>query len=71
MPHAESNEVMQGKVDAFNERHPVGSSVVVVNDLGVKTETTVKYPASILGGHTPVAWLDCFTGCYRLDRVTG
>lgn len=62
---------MQSKVDAFNERNPVGSSVTVVKDLGEKVETEVKYPAQILSGHTPVVWLKGISGCYALDRVIG
>ena len=67
----DSQEVMQSKVDVFNEKHPVGSSVTVVKDLGEEVDTTVKYPAQILSGHTPVVWLKGISGCYRLDRVIG
>ena len=63
-------EVMQSKVDAFNVKNPVGSKVTVVNDFGEKFETTVKYAAEILSGHTPVVWLKGISGCYCLDRVT-
>lgn len=62
-------EVMQSKVDAFNKRNPVGTSVTVVKDLGEQIETTVKHPAEVLSGHTPVVWLDGISGCYCLDRV--
>ena len=62
-------EVMQSKVDVFNQKHPVGSKVTVVKDLGEKIETEVKYPAEILSGHTPVVWLKGISGCYLLDRV--
>ena len=67
----DSQEVMQSKVDVFNEKHPVGSSVTVVKDLGEKIETTVRHPAEILSGHTPVVWLKGISGCYKLDRVVG
>jgi hypothetical protein len=67
----EFTEVMQSKCDAFNERHPVGSSVMVVKDLGEKIETKVKYPAEILSGHSAVVWLEGISGCYMLDRVIG
>lgn len=65
----DSAEVMQSKCDAFNKRNPVGTSVTVVKDLGDQIETTVKYPAQILSGHTPVVWLEDISGCYLLDRV--
>jgi hypothetical protein len=62
-------EVMQSKCDVFNEKHPVGSPVTVIKDLGEKVETTVKHPAEILSGHTAVVWLNDISGCYLLDRV--
>jgi len=65
----EATEVMKSKVDIFNKKHPVGSPVTVVKDLGEKFETKVKYPAEILSGHTPVVWLFGISGCYELDRV--
>ncbi len=67
----DSIEVMQSKVDAFNESNPVGSSVTVIKDLGEKIETTVRHPAEILSGHTAVVWLKGISGCYSLDRVVG
>jgi len=65
----ESTEVMQSKIDVFNSRHPVGSPVTVIKDLGEKIETKVRYPAEILSGHTAVVWLEGISGCYLLDRV--
>ena len=65
----DSPEVMQGKVDAFNERKPVGTSVTVIGDLGEKFETKVKRPAEIMSGHSAVVWLEGISGCYMLDRV--
>jgi len=65
----ESMEVMQGKVEAFNERNPIGTEVTMVKDLGQKIKTRVRYPAEVLSGHTPVVWLEGVTGCYLLSRV--
>lgn len=62
-------EVMQSKCDVFNEKNPVGSKVTVVKDLGEKIETTVKYAAEIMGGHTAVVWVKGVSGAYNLDRV--
>lgn len=67
----ESQDVMQAKVDAFNDRNPVGSAVTVVKDLGERVETKVRHPAEILSGHTPVVWLEGISGCYALARVVG
>ena len=65
----DSLEVMQSKVEVFNQQNPVGSPVTVVKDLGEKFETTVRFPAEVLSGHTPVVWICGISGCYCLDRV--
>ena len=67
----QKQKVMQSLCDIFNEKHPIGSSVTVVRDLGEKIKTTVKYPAQILSGHTAVVWLNDISGCYLLNRVIG
>lgn len=59
------------QVEAFNIEHPVGSPVTVLLDSGEFRDTTVRAPAQVLSGHTPVVWLDGITGCYALHRVTG
>lgn len=65
----ESKEVMQSKVDVFNERYPIGTEVIVIKDLGEKFKTKVRAPAQILSGHSVVVWLDGIRGCYDLNRV--
>ena len=62
---SDSKEVVFSKVDAFNKRNPVGSSVIVVNEM------TVRRPAEVLPDNTPVVWLDDIPSCYHLDRVIG
>lgn len=58
------------QVESWNIEHPVGSKVVVTRDNEEMLETTVKYPAQLLGGHSPVAWVDGISGCYDLCRIT-
>jgi len=65
----ESIEVMESKVDVFNEKHPIGSPVVVIKDFGEKIMATVRHPAEVMGGHTAVVWLDGISGAYALNRV--
>jgi len=65
----ESIEVMESKIKVFNEKHPVGSNVTVIKDLGETFETTVRFPAAILSGHTAVVWLRGISGAYVLNRV--
>ena len=54
---------------AFNQLHPVGSSAIYVNDDGDRTVTKIKSPAKMLGGHTPVIWLEDVRGAYLLSRI--
>ena len=61
-------EVMEAKIECFNEANPPGTQVAVVKDDGTRTVDIIKYEASIMGGHTAVAWLKSL-GSYSLDRV--
>jgi hypothetical protein len=54
----------------WNRLHPVGTKVVALLDNGQKLRSETTAPATLLGGHTAVAWLKDMTGCYKLDRVT-
>lgn len=56
-------------VHRFNEECPVGTAVIVTLDDGTRRPDKVRYPASMLGGHTPVAWLEDTVGAYLLTRV--
>lgn len=58
------------QVEAWNHEHPVGSKVVVHRDNGDALETTVTHEAVLLGGHSPVAWVDGISGCYDIGRIT-
>ena len=60
----------QGKVDAWNAVHPVGTRVLVRLDDGSNVQTETTAPASLLGGHTAVAWLKDIHGAFLLDRCT-
>jgi len=64
----DSIEVMESKVRIFNDRHPVGSKVIVIKDFGEQVEDVIKWEATIMGGHTAMAWLKD-NGSYCLDRV--
>ncbi|MCA0366773.1 MAG: hypothetical protein LCH57_01745 [Proteobacteria bacterium] len=58
-------------VDAFNARHKVGDAFWAYT--GLKGENpiacTLRAPAELLGGHTPVAWLDGVSGCIALTHL--
>lgn len=58
----------QSKVDGFNKKYSVGDKVRVLDDFGNEFIDTVKYEASIMGGHTAMAWLEN-KGSFLIDRV--
>lgn len=53
----------------WNEKHPVGTVVDVTKDDRTVVRTKTTRGATVLGGHTAVAWLEGFRGCYDLSRV--
>lgn len=56
-------------VEKWNEAHEPGIAVIVTDDFGKETATKTRSYAELLGGHTPVIWLEGITGCYDLTRV--
>lgn len=56
-------------VRKWNEKHPVGTPVIVTKDDGTEIKTMTVHEATLLGGHTAVAWLKDISGCYSLERV--
>ena len=53
----------------FNSKVPIGTPVIVTKDNGEEIKTTTRSDAQLLGGHTPVVFLDRMSGCYALNRV--
>lgn len=69
----DANSIMKSlrgddKAELFNLKYEVGDSVIVKDDKGGEFTDIIKYPASIMGGHTAVAWLED-KGSYLIDRV--
>lgn len=60
---------LQSQIYAFNKSHYIGDRVKVKMDNGEIKICTIKAPASILGDHMPIIWLNEFKGCYALNRV--
>lgn len=67
---------LQAACDSFNRDFPVGTPVLYVSvfpsdgDPGTApVPATVREPATILSGHTAVAWLDGVRGCVAVDHV--
>lgn len=53
----------------WNEKYPVGTQVIVRKDDETEVRTETVHEATMLSGHTAVAWLKDISGCYSLDRV--
>lgn len=60
---------LQKEVDAFNEKYPVGSTVVLITDENEAHITKVRGAAFILGNHTAVAFFENIVGCYDISKV--
>ena len=67
-PTAAEITVRQGKCDAWNAAHPVGTAVEVQRDNGNIMETTTRSEALLLA-YQPVIQVKGIPGCYLLDRV--
>lgn len=66
-------ERLEAKVAAWNTAHPLGTLVkayllTIGDDLHARTRR-VRAPAEVLGGHTPVAWIEGVSGCVALTHV--
>ncbi len=56
-------------VENWNLKHPVGTKVILTKDDKSTVETATRSQAELLGGHTPVIWLEGMSGCWALSRV--
>jgi len=61
--------ISRSKIEAFNEKNPVGSSVILIKDFGEKFKTKVRHPATITSSGGAVAWLENVSGYWLLERV--
>lgn len=72
-PKRLSPQQMQKACDAFNQAHPIGSTVTVAialrDDRGIQAKV-VEPGAYVLGGHTPVVQIEG-RGCFALSHVQG
>lgn len=60
---------LQAQCDVWNAAHPVGTTVVLTRDDGVKIRTETVSEAQVLSGHSAVIWMRGVRGCYLFDRV--
>jgi len=60
------------EVEAWNAKHPTGTRVRYWRGerKGEPSgEGTTYHPATVLGGHTAVAWIEGCSGCVALSHV--
>lgn len=69
IPKQKTQIQLQKEVDDFNIRFKQGQMVKVLKDGGDTVIDHIRYPASIMGGHTAMAWLEV-CGSYLLERVS-
>lgn len=62
---------LQIEVADFNSKYKVGDKIRLELDNGKIKDMTLKYGATILGGHSVVIWLNELYMCYSADRVRG
>jgi hypothetical protein len=55
-------------VAMFNRLYEVGDEIQMLDDYGLPFTAVVRFKAGILGGHTPVVWLENI-GSYALERL--
>lgn len=61
---------LQGQCNEWNNRNPIGRSVVLKLDGSDEPiETKTRSAAVVLSGHSPVIWLEGISGCYLLTHV--
>lgn len=56
-------------IDKINEKYKIGDTINVIQDDNSIKKWTIKHPASMLGGHTAVIWVEEISGCYSANRV--
>lgn len=57
------------QVDAFNYNFKVGDKVKVITDPGETINDEIAHEATIMGGHTSMAWL-VNKGSYLPERIS-
>jgi len=58
-------------VEAWNETHTVGTEVTYYPVKGRKAgakRSRTRTEAQVMGGHTPVVWIEDHAGCVALDH---
>ena len=67
----ETLKMIQGRTIAktWNECHPIGAEVILIDDDGEREDTTTGSQAWTLGDGAPVILVECRSGSYALERI--
>lgn len=66
---AETLKALKMQCKLWNHENPVGSEVILTLDSGDTRRTRVRHAASVLGGHTTVAWFEDVVGGYWTKKA--
>lgn len=67
-----TQQQLERAVEQWNAKHPVGTVCRywrMVREGEPSGSGPVKHPATVLGGHTAVAWIEGCVGCIALTHV--
>jgi hypothetical protein len=63
-----NSDIRRTMVEDFNKKHPVGTTVFVVNN-GVQVKANTRTKAELLGGSVPAICLEGIDGIFALDKI--
>lgn len=71
-PKRPSPAALQKQCDAWNAKHPVGTTISYeeIQGRGETHRGASVSEAQVMGGHSAVIWIDGKSGCVDLDHCT-
>jgi hypothetical protein len=62
---------LEKEIERFNKKHPVGTKILYWTGIrqGVGKESVTNTEARLLGGHTPVVWVEGHGPCVALTHI--
>jgi hypothetical protein len=66
--HQKSKKLTEA-VKAFNKLYPIGTLMILVDDMGVEHKRKLVSEAWIIGNHSAIAKFEGLSGGYNINRV--
>lgn len=60
---------IQKQIENFNSKFKRGDGIILLDDYGNPFVATVTYGAALVGGNTPVIYIEGNKGCYDFRRL--